>query len=80
MYQAMDAFMNVDTWHTGHPNDGERFYRALDTIVRDKDFHGDSMGDYLRAKANNPALNDCIDDLTTKAHAVRDYLHANGQL
>ena len=34
MYEAFDSFLDVDTWHTGHAYDLERFNVALAKVVK----------------------------------------------
>jgi len=34
MYEALDAFLAVETWDSLRSEDEERFFRALDRIVR----------------------------------------------
>lgn len=51
MCEAMDSYLNVDTWHTSHPLDDERFYRALSTIVREPKFSAEELGEYMRDKS-----------------------------
>jgi hypothetical protein len=50
MYEAMDNFIAVDTWHSAQPSDQERFFKALASIVRNKNFSADELGSYLRNK------------------------------
>jgi len=87
MYEAMDAFLNVDTWHTNHALDEGRFFVALHRIVEDPHFNADELGVYMRAKkgvsrddATKQYLNDVIDGWVSRAWAVRQYLEANHML
>lgn len=81
MYQAMDSYLNVDTWHTAHPLDDQRFYEALAKIVRNPAFSAEAMGDYMRDREgidpNNPShseLNSVIDRRVTEAWAISEFL------
>lgn len=80
MYEVLDSFLNVETWHTFHPTDERRFYLALKKIVREESFNADDMGAYVRATKGVSDGDDThpfaqtIDDLTQRAWAVRDYL------
>jgi len=47
MYEALDAFLAVETWDSLRSEDEERFFRALDRIVRRPEFNAEKMGDYL---------------------------------
>ena len=79
-YEAFDSFLNVDTWHTGHPNADERFYRALHQVVANSDFNPEKMREYMRKKKNIPQEDHesefakHIEDRTSNAWAVKDYL------
>lgn len=85
MYEAMDAFLSADTWYKNHPNDEQRFYTALSTIVRQEGFNADELRNYIRAQKNvtthdgSHPFEGVIDDLATKAWAVYDYLKITGQ-
>lgn len=50
MYDAFDGFLRVDTWHTQHRLDEERFFRALRTVVERNDFNPDALGTYIDEK------------------------------
>ncbi|MFN3846527.1 MAG: hypothetical protein ACK4RZ_12015 [Paracoccaceae bacterium] len=81
MYGAMDSYLNVDTWHTSHPLDDDRFYRALAKIVRDPKFSAEQMGEYMRevkgvhgANEDNKVFSDVIDRRVTEAYAIRKFI------
>lgn len=74
MYEAMDNYLKVETWHTSHPLDDERFYKALSTIVREPKFSAEAMGEYMREKTgvhganeDNEVFADVIDRRVTEA-------------
>jgi hypothetical protein len=82
-YEAFDNFLNVDTWHTRHPNDEARFFIALGKVINDPQFNADRLGEYMREKkcvsrddAKN-TFNFDIDHYVAAAWAVRGYLKAN---
>lgn len=83
MYEAFDAFLAVDTWHTGHPSDGERFYKVLHEVVQKPGFNPDQMGQHMREKLGVPIddedhpFNSAIDRYVAAAWAVKEYLQAN---
>ncbi|HTQ14388.1 MAG TPA: hypothetical protein VMH86_10980 [Rhizomicrobium sp.] len=83
MYEVFDAFLAMDTWHTSHSLDDQRFYRALDTVVRDPDFNADDLRRYLREKLNiarddhTGHFSKAVDLRAMQAWAVRDFLAAN---
>jgi hypothetical protein len=80
MYEVLDDVLHVETWHTMHPLDVERFFRALDRIVKQPNFNPDDMGAYIRAKVSDPALDYAVARLVSDAAVVRDYLKAIGAI
>lgn len=80
MYSALDNFLAVDTWHTSHSYDLERFHKALDRMVREPDFNPDRMGEYIRARVSNPAMEYAVERLVSNAWAIQDFLAHTGQL
>lgn len=85
MYQVFDAFLATDTWFTGHKNDEDRFYLALQKVVRNEGFNADQMGEYFRQVKgaspddDDPYFSDKIDELRAKAWAVSDYINVTGE-
>jgi hypothetical protein len=83
MYEAFDSFIAVETWHTRHPSDEERFYIALSKVVWSKDFSAEQMAGYLRKKLKLSSADHesdsgrTIDRYTQDAWAVRDFLKYN---
>jgi hypothetical protein len=83
MYEVFDSFLQMDTWHTRHPSDERRFFIALRNVVSDPSFSPDEMGSYMRSKLGiNPddrenAFSVSIDQYTSNAWAIRDYISAN---
>jgi hypothetical protein len=86
MYEALDSFLNVGTWTSGHWADEERFYRALSLIVGEGEFNADRMGDYMRHRVGLDALPEdhparsVIDRCVTEASAIRRYLQTTGAI
>jgi hypothetical protein len=84
LYEAFDKFLNTDTWHTRHAYDEERFFIALEKVIKDPQFNPDRLGEYMREKKNvsrddaENAFNFDIDHYVAAAWAVKDYLKANG--
>jgi hypothetical protein len=81
VYQAFDEFLDVETWHTTHALDEERFYRALDKVVRDKDFNSEEMATYMCQKfsvsrGGGNHFSEAIERYTDSASAVRGFLEA----
>ena len=86
MYEAFDNFLDLDTWHTMHANDCERFYQALAQVVHDSNFNADKLGEYMRNKTgvkrddeSYHQLSAAIDRRVQNAWAVRDYLNIAGR-
>jgi len=50
LYEALDNFLNTGTWHTIHPNDHERFFVALEKVIKDSKFNPDQLGEYMPQK------------------------------
>lgn len=82
MYEALDPYLDTDTWHTDHAYDDRRFYEGLRRIINEPNFNADQMGEYMRAKKgvdrNNPdqdAFNEVIDKRVTQADAISEYLN-----
>ncbi|KRA76184.1 hypothetical protein ASD89_00175 [Caulobacter sp. Root656] len=80
MYEAFNRYLATDTWHKSHPNDDERFYRALATVVGRSEFNADQMGEHFRKVTNvnrndeDDLLNFAIDTRVTQADAIKEYL------
>jgi hypothetical protein len=79
-YSVFDKFLAVETWHTSHPLDDKRFFLCLHEIVDLSDFSAQAMGEHMRAAkgvdSHEHHYAQRIDDLVSKAYAVRDYLEA----
>jgi hypothetical protein len=72
MYEAFDDFLRVRTWYTCHPNDEERFFRALDAVVDRPDFNPEELGIYIDRKRGNREAAQA--NLLEEAHRkARDY-------
>jgi hypothetical protein len=84
MYEALDSFLNISTWYTRHYFDEERFFRALDQIVRNPEFNADRMGEYIAQRQSETLTEDALDraraDYVAAAWAVRSYLEAIGHI
>ena len=86
MYEALDEFLNYDTWTSGHWEDDARFLRALDGIVRRRDFSSQRLGLYIERKYSEQfgTTNEQSDAIkaryTEMASTVRRFLEATGQI
>lgn len=83
MYEVFDAFLKTETWHTDHPNDEERFYKALAKIVRNDGFNADNMGGYILQFTElgpEDGRRGHVDKLVSNAWAVRDFLKAADEM
>jgi hypothetical protein len=86
MYQALDSFLEEESWTSHHWSDEGRFFRALDKIVRNPEFKPVEMGDYLerayRRQFGEKADPDQIENLKNSyiatAETVRLFLMATG--
>jgi hypothetical protein len=89
MYEAFDAFLRIPTWHTKHALDEERFYDAVAAVVERRDFHGDSLSEYMDGKraggeeslANltDEAYESARDHYVDEAHAIHGYERAKNK-
>ena len=77
MYDVFDKFLSRETWHTTHALDDQAFYVCLQKVVTAPDFSPDTMGEYFRKKKGQ-AFEHRIDDLTSKAWGIREYLQTVG--
>jgi hypothetical protein len=82
VYEALDNFMNNETWHTTHPLDEGRFYQSLNKIVWSSDFNADQMATYMRKKVGStddrPIFEEAINRYCTNAWAVREFIRTTG--
>ncbi|MCW5727266.1 hypothetical protein [Parvibaculum sp.] len=80
MYDAMNGWLDIETWHTGHPNDRERFFRGLDKIIDSHNFNADEMREHCRRRVglaiedHESDLAKVIDRHAQEAWAVKEYL------
>ena len=79
MYEALDKFLQNDTWHTRHSYDEQRFFVALNDIVRLDDFNADAMAEYFRTKLKTngyepSAFENAVHHYQAAARAVHDFL------
>ena len=80
MYEALDPFLNSDTWHRRNPGDMYLFYVALDTVVSSDGFNPNDMAAYIRSRFNirqdqrDLPFESAIEHYKTSAWAVKDFL------
>lgn len=81
MYEPFERFIKVSTWHTHHGSDEERFYLALNEVVRLSEFNPSAMTDYFRdyLGANASKYEDEIDRYERKAETIRSFLYEIGE-
>jgi len=86
MYGAFDKFLKVPSWYSRHPSDEERFFRALDSVVRDPKFNADALGDHMDLKRKegmhliDEVYEPAREHYVQAAHAVDAYLRAIREL
>jgi hypothetical protein len=80
MYQVFDEFLAIETWHTCHPLDERRFFRALHQVVRNPEFSVEALRRYMLHKFELSQSYDIADyraiaikSYTDQAQTVRDY-------
>lgn len=80
MYEAFDFFLNIDTWHTRHPSDENRFFVCLNKVVRHEEFSPDEMGEYMRQKTGRTDRRDPlagqIDKYVALARTIKQFVDA----
>ena len=82
MYESMREFLNVDTWHTGHPLDMNRFYVALSKIIDNPDFNSEKLRIFMLAEKgllDETGENSYIEEinrLVSNAQAIHSYKKA----
>jgi hypothetical protein len=87
MYQALDSFLEEESWTSHHWSDEERFFRALDKIVRNPEFRPVEMGDCLERayrrqfgeKADPGQIENLKNAKIAAAETVRRFLAATGK-
>lgn len=80
LYAIFDNFLGMDTWHTSHALDLERFNEALGKVVKKYAFNADAMGDYFRQKqqiVKGHPMEAALDKYVARAWAVQEYLSVN---
>ncbi len=84
MYDALDSFMNVETWYTFHPLDEKRFNMALNKIVWQEKFNADAMAEYMKEKLGllpddyDSHYAKAIERYREKAWAISDFIIHTG--
>lgn len=80
--KAFDTWLRMDTWHTGHPKDDERFHRSLKSAFDDVGIHI-SSDDFRKAiiaglKMHRPgdvnAFENDIEEFAQRAEDIASYL------
>lgn len=80
MYEAIDRFMLAPTWRQDHDADTRRFFEAIAPIIRKRDFDPEKLSNRMQQQANARHDDADIARYVSKAHAVREYLYAIGEL
>lgn len=82
MYNPIKDFLNVTTWHTGHPLDKQRFYVALSNIIDNPDFTIEKLRVFMLTEKNlldegsDNSLVKVIDTLIREADVIYEYKKA----
>lgn len=86
--ECLKPWMRVDTWHTGHPNDEERFHLALQQCFQragqaiDSDTLRDAMADLaerLHPKLESKYLASMIEKYAVNGEIISSYLFDIGE-
>ena len=82
-HTAIDKWVKVDTWHTGHPSDDERFHQLLAVAqaegARNFDVEGFIDVATQLAKQHHPKMQDSflsenINEKALQAEAIMSYI------
>ena len=83
MYKAFDEFFSHDSWTSHNWPDEDRFFQALDKVVRDEGFSVLDLGSYIAQKyaqeypaADPEHLRGTRDHYVALADNVKRYLEA----
>lgn len=79
MYEAIDGFLRTN-WRATNDTDTNRFFRAIEPIIRHPDFDAENLGAYMHLAIGQPGNDPDVIRYVAKAHAAREYLRATGQL
>lgn len=78
---ALDKWLVRSTWHTGHPNDLEIFYRAVKDIIAQNPetlLHESEIAAYIKSyqsgKIEESELERLAKDYSQKAELISDYV------
>ena len=81
---ALDHWVGIETWHTKHDNDMDRWYGFVDQYQRDHGFTIDepALRETISAKiggAVNEDLQNIIRERITLAYNILDFLKCTGR-
>lgn len=80
----LNKWLNVDTWHTGHPSDDERFYKAVHSVLmsnREKRINADDVRDFIieryRGKLEDGFLFEEAQNAALRFETIQEYCFTN---
>ncbi len=82
MYDLMNSYIDVETWHSFHPMDSRRFYEALAQIVYADTFCPEEMGSYFTERLglaesdlNYQKYREAINVRVLQAEAIKEFMN-----
>lgn len=82
--KELKPWIQVDTWHTGHPSDDERFHKALSNAFNKfgnsisygnfEDAIRHSVNEHYPNKFDEQFLNEAIEKFAENAETISSYL------
>ncbi|MDX7985994.1 hypothetical protein FE392_01400 [Xenorhabdus sp. 12] len=82
--KKFDSWLKVDTWHTGHPLDEERFLKsAYSALMAKRDLHSETLREYIVnyvnefSKLNERFLEERADEYASKFDVLSEFVRVN---
>ena len=81
MYEILNEFTSVKTWTSHHHEDDGRFYRAINRIVREKNFDSQKVGEFIKNKfveqfGQPDKATKFAADYAERAYTIRSFVRA----
>ncbi|AUZ66760.1 hypothetical protein ABRV10_004743 [Citrobacter amalonaticus] len=84
---ALDKWLNVDTWYTAHPSDDERFYKAVYAVLKANKgvyISAEEIGNYIEAHYKGKLADDFLFEESQRAaiqfETIRNFCLTNNLL
>jgi hypothetical protein len=84
VYEIIKPWAGIETWHSGHPMDEQRFYKAMHKLVSELGVSGDLVDDFNHAlkkyipadtkdQVTNDFWNNLLERYSLKAEIILSY-------